>query len=200
WVVDKDNNPTVNTKEFKEALGYYINMISTGKALVKDEFISAVENGEALLGVGWPGWCRNSMETSVDYVEFPGKKAENSVKYNSNIYGIWTMGVTNNCTTKELAVELLNYLCEAEVQKSTMPHGGVPCRYSCLTDEKMLKENPKLSIICGALENGVYRPTMSEWPQFYTILGDRMRDIITGEVSIEDGLELAQRELENIMK
>ena len=81
-----------------------------------------------------------------------------------------------------------------------MDAGGVPCRYSCLTDPELLAANPHLEVICAALENGIYRPSTSKWPEFYTILGQRMTQIISGELTVDNGLMLAQEELEALMK
>ena len=89
---------------------------------------------------------------------------------------------------------------DSEVQKSTVAAGGVPCRYSSLTDPEILADNPHMSVLCTALENGKYRPVMQEWSRFYTILGKEMKHIMNGEMSLEDGLNIAQEELEDMLK
>ena len=86
---------------------------------------------------------------------------------------------------------------DSEVQKSTVAAGGVPCRYSSLTDPEILANNPHMSVLCTALENGKYRPVMS---RFYTILGKEMKHIMNREMSLEDGLNIAQEELEDMLK
>ncbi len=88
---------------------------------------------------------------------------------------------------------------DKDVQKGTVKDGGVPCRYSCLNDPELVADNPHLPIICTALENGIYRPVMSEWPRFYTILGNEMKKIMNGEVSVSDGLNVAQQEITTMM-
>ena len=199
WVVDENNNPTVNTKEFKEALTFYVDLISTGKAEKRDDLIIAIANGAAAMAVGWPGWYTPTTRSSSDYIALTGKATADAEVYNANVYGIWTIGVPKNSTKKELAVKLLKYLMDPEVQKSTIEYGGVPCRYSCLTDEAILAENPPFKAVCAALENGVYRPDMVEWTDFYTILGTEMGKIINGEMSVDEGLLEAQTQLEELM-
>ncbi len=199
WVVDKDNNPTVNTQEFAEALRFYMGMISTGRACGKEELINGIENGEYAVAIGWPGWYDPSRHKNLDYVSIPGKVSEGEKGYNSNIYGIWTLGIPKNSPNKQLACELLKYLMDPEVQKATVPYGGVPCRYSSLRDPEILKEEPHFEALLTALENGVYRPVMREWPRFYTILGDMMKKIINGEEKPEEGLMLAQTALEALV-
>ena len=51
-----------------------------------------------------------------------------------------------------------------------------------------------------ALEGGVYRPVMEEWSQFYTILGREMKLMIEDKKSVPQGLEDAQRDLEEMLK
>ena len=199
WVVDEKNRPTVNTPEFKAALEYYMQLLRTGGLLPKEELISSIENGRMCVAVGWPGWYMNDSVNS-DYCAFPGMTAPGAESFNSNIYGIWTLGIPSNCKYKESAMKLLKYLTDPDVQRSTIPEGGVPCRYSCLTDPEMLEYNPHLGVICSALENGIYRPSTKKWPQFYAILGERMTEIILGKDSVDNGLMLAQEQLEALMK
>ena len=118
--------------------------------------------------------------------------------YNANVYGIWTLGVTKNSTQKENAVKLLEYLMDPEVQKETVKYGGVPCRYSSLKDPEVLEEFPQYESVCEALEGGVYRPIISNWTEFYTILGEEMDNIIKGKKDIDTGLKDAQRRLEEM--
>ncbi len=199
WVVDENNNPTVNTQEFADALAFYIELTQTGGALAKDDLIASVEDGNMVTAVGWPGWYDSADSKGSEYMAFPGKATSDSASYNSNIYGIWTLGIPENSTNKELACELLTYLMDKDVQKSTIPAGGVPCRYSSLNDPEVCAKDPHMPVICKALENGIYRPVMQEWPRFYTILGDEMMDIMAGNNSISDGLSIAQGELTTLM-
>lgn len=200
WVVDENNKPTVNTKEFKDAMNFYLELIATGKSESRDDLIIAIANGAAAMAVGWPGWYTPTTRSSSDYVAIHGRVTDDAVEYNANVYGIWTIGIPKNSTNKEMAIKLLKYLMDPEVQKSTIEYGGVPCRYSSLTDEKILADNPPFKAVCTALENGVYRPVMKEWPSFYTILGNEMEKIISGEKSVDAGLEDAQKELEEMLE
>ncbi len=200
WVVDRNNNPTIDTAEFAKAMTYYLELIGTGSALKKEDLIKAVDNGDAAIGIGWPGWYIPSSESNAYYSAVPGKYNSDSVKYNSNIYGIWEIGIPENSPNKENAIDLVKYLMDPEVQKSTVDLGGVPCRYSSLRDSAVLEKYPYYKEVCEALENGVYRPIIQEWPQFYMILGTKMRNIIEGKESIADGLKIAQDMLSDLMK
>lgn len=199
WVVDEDNRPTVNTQEFKDAVNFYLELITTGDAEVKDDLIASVDNGAGTMGIGWPGWYTPSEDSAADYCAITGKAAADSTAYNANVYGVWTIGVPANSAHSELAVKLLSYLMDAEVQKSTVADGGVPCRYSSLQDEEILAQFPQYEVVCKALEGGVYRPVMENWSDFYTILGTELGNIVNGIKTVEQGLEDAQTQLENAL-
>lgn len=200
WVVDEDNNPTVDTPQFHAAMQFYLRLIETGKAETKDNLIIAIVNQAAAMGIGWPGWYTPERNGTADYAAITGRATASSPSYNANVYGIWTIGVPNNSQNKEYAVELVEYLMDPYVQKETVDYGGVPCRYSSLADPEIQQKFPQYKTVLTALEGGVYRPIMEEWPEFYTILGTKMDLIIKGEVDLDKGLAEAQEELEEMLQ
>jgi ABC-type glycerol-3-phosphate transport system substrate-binding protein len=200
YVVDENNNPTVNTYEFREAVHIYKHLIRTGRATKKDDLIAAIANKSAVAGIGWPGWYTPTKNSSMDYIALAGKYREDGEPNNANIYGIWAIGIPSNSTKKELGARLLSYLMDKDVQKTTVVYGGVPCRYSSLNDKEILKKFPQYDAVRKALEGGVYRPVMEEWSQFYTILGRELKLILDGKKSVPDGLSDAQRDLEKMLE
>ena len=163
WVVDDNNQPTVDTQEFRDAMNYYLELIATGQAQVKDDLIASVDSGSGTMGIGWPGWYTPTADSPADYIALNGAATAGGETHNANVYGIWAIGVPANSQNQELAVELLSYLMDADVQKSTVASGGVPCRYSSLQDPEVLETYPQYEVVCQALESGVYRPVIAEW-------------------------------------
>ena len=199
WVVDENNQPTVNTPEFKAAFQNYIDLYKLGDTMDKDDIVAAIDNGDAALGQGWPGWYVPTADSNANYTVIPTKLDDNDTPKNTSMYGVWTIGVCENSPNKELAVELLEYLMDPEVQLSTIDGGGVPCRYSCLLNEDVLAKYPHLETVCGALETGVYRPVIEEWAEFTNILGTEMDSVIQGVKSMDQGLADAQSALEALL-
>lgn len=199
WVIDDNNKPTVNTDAFKAAMNYYLELIATGEAQVKDDLIASVDSGAGTMGIGWPGWYTPTADSPADYTALNGAASAGAQTYNANVYGVWTIGVPNNSQNKDLAVKLLAYLMDADVQKSTVPSGGVPCRYSSLQDPEVLATYPQYEVVCKALESGMYRPVIAEWTQFYTTLGTEMDNIVNGVKTVDQGLADAQTALEALM-
>ena len=199
WVVDENNQPTVNTPEFKAAMEEYLALYELGSTLDKDDIVASVTAGETALAQIWPGWYVPTADGPADYTTIPTKLNDSDTEKNVALQGVWCIGIPNNAPHKDLALELLEYVMSPEVQLASIENGGVPCRYSSLLDETVLETYPHLETVCGALETGVYRPVIEEWTEFTNILGTEMDNIIQGTKTIDQGLADAQSQLESLM-
>ena len=199
WVVDENNQPTVNTPEFKAAFENYIELYKLGDTLDKDDIVAAIDNGDAALGQGWPGWYVPTADSNANYTVIPTKLDDSDSAKNTSMYGVWTIGICNNSQNKEMTLKLMEYLMDADVQLESVDLGGVPCRYSCLLNEDVLAKYPHLEPVCGALETGVYRPVIAEWAEFTNILGTEMDSVIQGVKAMDQGLADAQAALEDLL-
>ena len=199
WVVDENNQPTVNTPEFKAAMEEYLALYALGDTMDKDDIVASVTAGNTALAQIWPGWYVPTADGPADYTTIPTKLDDSDTEKNVALQGVWCIGIPNNAPNKELALELLEYVMSPEVQLASIDVGGVPCRYSCLLDETVLETYPHLETVCGALETGMYRPVIEEWTEFTNILGTEMDTIIQGTKTIDQGLADAQSQLEDLM-
>lgn len=200
WVVDENNNPTVNTPEFKAAMEDYLALYSVGGTLDKDDIVASVTSGETALAQIWPGWYTPTADGPADYTTIPTKLTDDSQPLDAvALQGVWCIGIPDNAPNKELALELLEYVMSPQVQLESIEHDGVPCRYSCLTDPTVLETYPHLETVCGALETGVYRPVIEEWTEFTNILGTEMDNVIQGTKTLDEALSYAQEQLEQLM-
>ena len=200
WVVDENNNPTVDTPEFRAAMEDYLALYNVGGTLDKDDIVASVTSGETALAQIWPGWYTPTADGPADYITIPTKLTDDGEDMGAvALQGVWCIGIPDNAPHKELALELLEYVMSPEVQLASIENNGVPCRYSCLTDPTVLETYPHLETVCGALETGVYRPVIEEWTQFTNILGTEMDNIIQGTKTMDEALSYAQEQLEQLM-
>ncbi|OUP53570.1 extracellular solute-binding protein [Pseudoflavonifractor sp. An184] len=200
WVVDENNNPTVDTPEFKAAMEDYLALYNVGGTLDKDDIVASVTSGETAMAQIWPGWYTPTADGPADYITIPTKLTDDSEPLDAvALQGVWCIGIPDNAPHKELAVELLEYVMSPEVQLASIENDGVPCRYSCLTDPTVLETYPHLETVCGALKTGVYRPAIAEWTEFTNILGTEMDNIIQGTKTMDEALSYAQEQLEQLM-
>ena len=180
WVIDENNQPTVDTPEFKAAMQEYLDLYALGGTMDKDDIVAAIDGGTAALGQAWPGWYVPTADTAANYTVIPTKLNDSDTAKNTSMYGVWCIGIPNNAPHKDLALELLEYVMSPEVQLASIEVGGVPCRTSCLLNEDVLATYPQYETVCAALQTGVYRPVIAEWTQFTNILGTEMDNIIQG--------------------
>ena len=200
WVVDENNQPTVNTPEFKAAMEDYLALYNVGGTLDKDDIVASVTSGETALAQIWPGWYTPTADGPADYTTIPTKLTDDSQPLDAvALQGVWCIGIPDNAPNKELALELLEYVMSPQVQLESIEHDGVPCRYSCLTDPTVLETYPHLETVCGAMETGVYRPMIEEWTEFTNILGTEMDNVIQGTKTLDEALSYAQEQLEQLM-
>ena len=199
WVIDENNQPTVDTPEFKAAMQEYLDLYALGGTMDKDDIVAAIDGGTAALGQAWPGWYVPTADTNANYTVIPTKLNDSDTPKNTSMYGVWCIGITNNAPHKDLALELLEYVMSPEVQLASIEVGGVPCRTSCLLNEDVLATYPQYETVCAALQTGVYRPVIAEWTQFTNILGTEMDNIIQGTKTIDQGLADAQTQLVELM-
>ena len=200
WVVDENNNPTVDTPEFRAAMEDYLALYNVGGTLDKDDIVASVTSGETAMAQIWPGWYTPTADGPADYITIPTKLTDDSQPLDAvALQGVWCIGIPDNAPNKELALELLEYVMSPQVQLASIEHNGVPCRYSCLTDPTVLETYPHLETVCGALETGVYRPVIEEWTEFTNILGTEMDNVIQGTKTLDEALSYAQEQLEQLM-
>lgn len=199
WVIDENNQPTVDTPEFKAAMQEYLDPYALGGTMDKDDIVAAIDGGTAALGQAWPGWYVPTADTNANYTVIPTKLNDSDTPKNTSMYGVWCIGIPNNAPHKDLALELLEYVMSPEVQLKSIDVGGVPCRTSCLLNEDVLATYPQYETVCAALQTGVYRPVIAEWTQFTNILGTEMDNIIQGTKTIDQGLADAQTQLVELM-
>ena len=199
WVIDENNQPTVDTPEFKAAMQEYLDLYTLGGTMDKDDIVAAIDGGTAALGQAWPGWYVPTADTNANYTVIPTKLNDSDTPKNTSMYGVWCIGIPNNAPHKDLALELLEYVMSPEVQLASIEVGGVPCRTSCLLNEDVLATYPQYETVCAALQTGVYRPVIAEWTQFTNILGTEMDNIIQGTKTIDQGLADAQTQLVELM-
>ena len=200
WVVDENNNPTVDTPEFRAAMEDYLALYNVGGTLDKDDIVASVTSGETAMAQIWPGWYTPTADGPADYITIPTKLTDDGQDMGAvALQGVWCIGIPDNAPHKDLALELLEYVMSPEVQLASIEENGVPCRFSCLTDPTVLETYPHLETVCGALQTGVYRPVIEEWTQFTNILGTEMDNIIQGTKTMDEALSYAQEQLEQLM-
>ena len=82
-------------------MNYYLELIGTGAAQVKDDLIASVDTGSGTMGIGWPGWYTPTADSTADYIALNGVATEGGEEHNANVYGIWAIGIPANSQNKD---------------------------------------------------------------------------------------------------
>lgn len=199
-VFDKDWNVTVDSKEGKESLQMYIDLLNNGANYEKNDIVAAVSSGKGALSLGWPSWYISGENSTAEYAAIPNKINESSEAHSTGMIGNWMMGVTANSKNKEMALKFLQYVTSKEVQAETAEKGGVPTRTSVLSDSSLNEKYPYFKTLLEATENSVIRPRTSHWADIETAYGTELSNAISGTKTIDQALADAKTAIEAIMK
>ncbi len=199
-VFDENWNITIDTKEAKDALKLYMELLKNGANYEKNDIVAAVSDGKAAMSLGWPSWYISGETAAAEYAAIPSKAAASSPAYSTGMIGNWMMGVTANSGNSELAMKFLEYVTSADVQKKAAAFGGVPTRTSVFTDSELLAKYPYFETILASTENSVVRPRLTLWTDIETAYGTELSSAISGTKSVDQALADARAAIESIMK
>lgn len=199
-VFDDKGNLTIDSKEAKDALKLYIELLKNGANYEKNDIVAAVSDGKAAASLGWPSWYISGETAAAEYAAIPSKATATSPEYPTGMIGNWMMGVTANSGNSELAVKFLEYVTSADVQKKAAEFGGVPTRTSVFTDSELLAKYPYFETILTCTENSVVRPRLTLWTDMETAYGTELSSAISNTKSIDQALADARTAIEAIMK
>jgi len=198
-IMDADNNITINTPEYTNALEQYIKLIGAGQIMAKDDIVAAVNNGTAAMSLIWPGWYTPGAGEPTSFALMPNKLTPDAEEHNTAWYGLWYLGVTANSQNKDLALKFIDYSTSAESEIATVAQGLTPIRHSPYQDASVLEQSPQLAIVYEALKNGVYRPSVPQWTEITNTLGVELDNAVQGAKTVEAALADAQSACEEIM-
>ena len=197
---EKDWKVTVDSKEGKEALKMYIDLLKNGKNYEKNDIVAAVSSGKGAMSLGWPSWYISGESATAEYAAIPRKVNASSASNNTGMIGNWMMGITANSKNKDMALKFLEYVTSTEVQIKATEKGGVPTRTSVLKDNNLALKYPYFKTLLEGTENSVIRPRTPHWSDIETAYGTELSNAISGTKTVDQALADAKVAIEAIMK
>ncbi|NOX88208.1 MAG: extracellular solute-binding protein [Calditrichaeota bacterium] len=111
--------------------------------------------------------------------------------------GGWNLMIADHSNNKTQASLFLKYVLSTEGQKILMETGGyLPVKKEIYTDEASLKINPYLNLLKTLMEKGVYRPVHKDYTKISAIITPWLHKALTGEITVEKALSMAQKEVD----
>lgn len=206
-VTTDGTKPALNTPEMIESVTYISNLVSD--KLCPDPISSDVytmfANGEvAMCGAG--RWVLDSWQEAglnndnFDCVQWPVSNTDTSSK--SSIYGGAAWGVSSSTKYKDLSVELLTYLTDAETMTAAASYGqGIPPTEKLALDPAIMGKTP--DNIDGLWQAVEFAEPVA-CPPFYgdlnTALINALESIWSGSAAVENALNNAQIQAESAIE
>lgn len=114
-------------------------------------------------------------------------------------FGGWGIGINADIdpARQEIAWAFIKWIASEEIQKDWMLNDGAPIRLSTLLDSELNEAMPWLPTMLTMFihGDGDYRPRVPEYSQIQDILGLRVNQAITHELTAEEALTLAAEEI-----
>ncbi|WP_026653151.1 extracellular solute-binding protein [Butyrivibrio proteoclasticus] len=199
-IFDDYDNVILDSKESREALSFYCKLYETGECYNKDSLVEAISSGEAAIGLGWPSWFISGTGSKAAISQIPSKKDSSTEAFATGEIGNWLLGVSDNSTNKELALELVRYLTSADVQKRTLSYGGIPTRKSVFRDQDILTQYPFFETIYNGTNNSRVRPRTTKWSQIEDVFGAELMKCINNEQSIDATITNSHKAIKELVK
>lgn len=202
-VVNDDGEATVDSPEAIEALDVFLQMQQYAPEGVVNynatELRDALQQGTVAMATEvWPAWVPSlddpevsNVVGNVDLMPPPGQR-----EASSPMLGSWLLGVAADANNPELATEFVRFITSAQMQKELALEVGLPpTRVSVYEDAEVLEAYRWYDAVLEALQNSVPRPRITQWSQVETILGDYLQIALIGQMTAEEALTAANREV-----
>jgi multiple sugar transport system substrate-binding protein len=203
---DDDLNPTVNTPEAIAATEFYVETlsvssdgaISVGGDDTTNQFISA-DTGQMIQYSGY-----HPLVVDPETSSFADRIATARVpRGEADVVHLagWNIGIPADSANKDAAWQFLEYVMGKPNAKKFLEEGAAaPGRISTTTDPELLAETPYLELLNIPADVRVERyPQLAVYPEFEKTVGDVLANILSGQISVEDGLAEMQEKLTDVL-
>lgn len=197
-IFDSNNHVILDSQESRDALEFYLKLLSTGQNLEKDDLIENISSGEGAIALGWPSWFISGEGQKAEIAQIPGKRASSSDTLATGEIGNWLLGVTSNSQNKDLALELAVYLTSADVQREALKTGGIPTRKSIFRDSDILAQYPYFEAIYSGTNNSRVRPRTTKWSRIEEVFGKELLSCVNGEQTVDETIKKSQDQISQL--
>lgn len=131
-----------------------------------------------------------AVSPRTDGGEYPSKNV---------LYG-WLAGVSSVSKHKTAAWDFLSWALSKDNVQAFLDAGAPPvARNSTVTNVEFAKQLPYLGALEEATAEATTLPRIAEMPQIVAVLSQNISSIVSGQLSVAEGLEKSQIDLTNIL-
>jgi multiple sugar transport system substrate-binding protein len=209
---DDAGNVTLDTPEGRRALQQMVDMLESGVAPQSilnyrpNDAMALFRQGRAVFmvvqGFVWPILTEEDSPVR-DVVEI-GRVPwfEGNEDASTHAMGGWVLAINPNSPNRDAAAGLIRHLTTREAGiELAVKAGSLPARVGMNTNQKLLDAFPTAEILYRNFEKGNVRPSAeagAKYPQLSNIVQQQVHAALNGLVSVEEALEIAQSQIEDL--
>lgn len=207
-LVDAEGNINIDTSQAVAGLEFYRQLVNDKTAVhpKSSEYESvgagmAFARGEVAMMINWFGFasmCEVSEESNVkgkvDITSLP--HSEGSQSASLNVYWLYTIG--SGSKHKDIAYEFIRFAVNPENDKLLTLEGGIGCRLSTWNDTEINQEIPYYHKLEMLHQEAKSLPQKSNWSQIAEIIDAAVLKAMNSDVSTEQILDAAQKQIHTI--
>ncbi len=206
-IVDESGNVTVNSPECLASLEFFVDIFDKWAppgaiGYWWDDRETSYRTGQSVMQSSWSIARAGYDDPSISLVAGKtGLAVTPTVPGVNALYGIggWGIGINadSSAEEQEIAWEYIKWITSPEAQKEWLLNDGQPIRRSTVTDPELNGKMPWLKEMLKAYENGDgdYRPRNPQASEIQNILGLRINQAITHELTAKEALDKAAEEI-----
>ena len=116
------------------------------------------------------------------------------------VFGGWNMMLSKHSPVKDAAILFMKFAASMEGQEIFFQREGLlPIQREFYSRTESNARQARLQIIQKMMQKGLHRPTLDQYTLISDILSSRLHEILSGEHEVEEGLALAQAEIEAVI-
>jgi len=207
-ILDDEGKPALNTPENAEILKFFgelFNYAPPGSAdYWWDQRETAFRSGNVAMMEGWSiaraGYENPEISSVVGKVDIAVAPVKAGLEPKFG-FGGWGIGINADSTPQEqeCAWQFIKWLTSPEIQKEWLRNDGAPIRRSTMTDPEIVAQYPWMPVLLESFEkgDGDYRPRIPQYSIIQDALGTHVNAFIVGQVTAEEALDAAQKQVED---
>jgi multiple sugar transport system substrate-binding protein len=208
---DQQWNPTLNSPEGEAALDFYYNLQRSSAppevgSWGNEETVAAMQQGVVAMVQMWPGFggamdnpSASTVVGKVAYAPMPKGPSGQAVPR----FGMWGQMVASDTKNPREAFYWLVWSTTKDkflrFWAPSPPGTGNPSRLSTFKNEQLAAKFPWWPANLAAIERGRERPSIPEWEQYTTAIGDDLNAGLLGGEKAKPVLDRAASDVRNIL-
>ncbi len=184
----------LNSKLVEKGRSFLYNLIHIQKVAPtevtefnEDQTTAFALNNDTPFFRGWPSLYRTLQDSSLDHLFGIAALPHSEGEPAASVLGGWNLMISRHSNVKPEAALFLNYMISEPVQEIMLKEGGyLPVISSLYSKQSILSEVQYLSYLKHLVDNGFYRPSVTQYIQLSQILAETLHAALSSPPQISE--------------